>query len=134
MTKTPKLDATFPPLPSRTLDVLLLSVAVRRIFHGWLDNCFATRRGEPWKLVEPINKLSRGAQETGLELLRAAVAEGWITMCEKEDRGSSFASMRRAGYAVSPEMCHVFEPVLTCEAACAFLAAGAEPQPGGMGE
>lgn len=94
-------------------------------FRDWTRDCFFVGFGSAPKLVDAVVLALRMGHSTdvAIDLLRAAVAEGWLTRCSKEDRGTILPRMRKAGYAVSEDLCYGYEPVRGNAAALAFVAA-----------
>lgn len=98
---------------ARVAAVLAGSPKAEVPFRAWLADCFGTGFGSAPKLVDGVIEAVKGGHSTdvAIELLRAAVADGWVTRCAKEDRGTNLPRMRKAGYAVTPDLCHGYEPV-----------------------
>lgn len=94
-------------------------------FRDWIRDCFFVGFGSAPKLVDAVVAALRMGHSTdvAVDLLRAAVTEGWLTRCPKEDRGTILPRMRKAGYAVSEDLCYGYEPARGNAAALAFVAA-----------
>jgi len=105
--------------------ILASSPRATEPFRNWTRDCFFVGFGSAPKLVDDVVLALRMGHSTdvAVDLLRAAVAEGWLTRCSKEDRGTVLPRMRKAGYAVREDLCYGYEPVRNSAAALAFIAA-----------
>lgn len=110
--------------------ILASSPKATEPFRDWIRDCFCAGFGSAPKLVDAVVLALRMGHSTdvAVDLLRAAVAEGWITRCSKEDRGTILPRMRKAGYAVSEDLCYGYEPARGNKAALAFIAASEATQ------
>ena len=118
-----KSAPVFHPARQTIFAVLASSPKASEPFRAWLAGMFDTRFGSAKALLDSVIPALRQAHstDTAVDLLRGAVAEGWVTRCPNEDRGTILGAMRRGGYAVQPELCYGYEPVLASAEARLFL-------------